>query len=232
MASQATRRAVSPSSQAPPSPVLTDAAARCPAHRARYPAIHASCNLESTSSSHKSAKVTCTRALTGCPARCGSRPEASSRFIASASASWYRCGLVRRSPPPFGADSASRTAWTIAAHSGVRSPRMTPAPSRVVSRNTARSSAGSRPSGSGGTVRDRISAQICASARRSAPARAAATRISSAWARNSAGIAWVHLASCRACDLVTALVRSPASSGSWSPGQGPHGLVLGGLAPG
>ena len=47
IASQATRRAASPSSQAPPSPVLTDAAARWAAHRARYPAIHASCSLES-----------------------------------------------------------------------------------------------------------------------------------------------------------------------------------------
>ena len=68
-------------------------------------------------------------------------------------------------------------------------------------------------------MRDRISAQICASARRSAPARAAATRISSAGPRNSAGIAWVHLASCSATDLVTALVRSPASSGSWWRGR-------------
>ena len=57
---------------------------------------------------------------------------------------------------PAGADSASRTARTIAAQEGVRSPRMTLAPSRVVSKNSARSSAGSLPSGSGGTVRDRI----------------------------------------------------------------------------
>ena len=96
---------------------------------------------------------------------------------------------------------------------------MTPAPSRVVSRNRARSSAGSRPSGSGGTVRDRISAQIWASARRSAPAREAATRMSSACPRNSPGISRVHLASCSATDLVTALARSPASSGSWSRGS-------------
>jgi len=56
-----------------------------------------------------------------------------------ASASAYRWGRVRRSPPPAGADSASSTACTITAHSGVRSPRRTPAPSKVVSTDTPRS---------------------------------------------------------------------------------------------
>ncbi len=112
-------------------------------------------------------------ALTGAPARFGNNPDASSRRIASSSASWYRCGWVRRSPPPAGADSASSTDVTIAAHSAVRSPRMTPTPSTVVSTDTDRSSRGSSSgssSGSGPAVRSRISAQIAASPRRSTPA--------------------------------------------------------------
>ena len=163
-----------------------------------------------------------TRALTGCPARCGSRSEASRRRIASASASWYRCGRVRRSPPPAGADRASRTAWTIAAHSGVRSPWMTPAPSKVVSRDTPRSSRGSlSSSGSRSAVRARISAQIAARPRRSTPARAAATRISSASARYSSGMALVHLASCRASDLVSTQPSASAASSTGGPGPAP-----------
>ena len=88
IASQAIFRAVSPSSQAPPSPAATEAAARWAAHRARYPAIHWSCSAEPASISQRSAKLMWTSALTGCPARFGSRPEASSRRIASPSASW------------------------------------------------------------------------------------------------------------------------------------------------
>jgi hypothetical protein len=66
-------------------------------------------------------------------------------------------------------------------------------------------------------VRARISAQIAANARRSAPARAAAIRICSACSRNSSGIAAVHFASCRATDLVIASPSaSPASNGPWS----------------
>ena len=49
-------------------------------------------------------------------------PAATSRRIASASASWYRCSCVRSSSFPAGADSASSTLATTAAHSGVRSP--------------------------------------------------------------------------------------------------------------
>jgi hypothetical protein len=75
----------------------------------------------------------------------------------------------------------------------------------------------------------RISAQIAASARRSAPA----TKISSAWARNSSGIARVHLASCSATDL---LITYPLGQGSQQhsviPGQRLYGFVLAGLAPG
>ena len=49
-------------------------------------------------------------------------------------------GLLRVSSAPAGADSASSTAVTTAAHSGVRSPDSTPAPSNVVSSLTDRSS--------------------------------------------------------------------------------------------
>ena len=86
----------------------------------------------------------CTQVLTGCPARSGTRLAAVSRRIASASASWYRCPLVRSSSFPAGADSASSTAATAAAHSAVRSPCMTPAPPIVVASFTSRS-ANSRP---------------------------------------------------------------------------------------
>ena len=86
----------------------------------------------------------CAQALTGCPARSGSRFAAVSRRIASASASWYRCPLVRSSSFPAGAASASSTAATAAAHSAVRSPCSTPAPPMVVASFTSRS-ANSRP---------------------------------------------------------------------------------------
>ena len=63
-----------------------------------------------------------TQAFTGCPARSGSSPAVTSRCIASCSASWYRWAYVRVSSAPAGADSASSTAVTTEAHSGVRSP--------------------------------------------------------------------------------------------------------------
>src|ERR1700733_14350921 len=155
-----------------------------------------------------------TRAFTGCPARCGSRSEASRRFIASWRASWYRSGRVRRSPAPAGADRASRTACTMAAHSGLRSPWMTPAPSKVVCTDTPRSGPGF-PSGSGWARRARSSAQIAARVRRPAPSRAAVMRISSASRRYSPGMALVHLASCRATDLVSTSPSARAASRTW-----------------
>ena len=89
-ASHATASAASPSSQAPPSLPVSDANARRAAHRSRTCAVHCSCRAESPSSSSRSASEICTQALTGCPARSGSSPLATSRRIASASASWYR----------------------------------------------------------------------------------------------------------------------------------------------
>jgi hypothetical protein len=83
IASQITSRAASPSSHAPPSPVLTDAAVRWAAHRARYSAIYMSWSAESVFIAHNLAMETCTRALTGCPARLGSRSEARRRRRAS-----------------------------------------------------------------------------------------------------------------------------------------------------
>ena len=102
-------------------------------------------------------------------------------------------------------------------HSGLRSPWITPAPSNVVSRDTPRSRCSPwSSSGSRSAVRARISAQIAARPRRSTPARAAATRISSAVPRYSAGMALVHLASCRASDLVsTQPSASAACSTRW-----------------
>ena len=73
-ASHATASAASPSSHAPPSLPPAEAAARCPAHRARTRAVHSSSNAELPSSIIRSANDMCSQALTGCPARSGSSP--------------------------------------------------------------------------------------------------------------------------------------------------------------
>ncbi len=72
-------RAASPSSHAPPSLPLTDAAARCAAQAPRTPAVHPASSAELPSSLIRSARDTCTSAFTGCPARSGSSPAATSR---------------------------------------------------------------------------------------------------------------------------------------------------------
>ena len=139
-ASHAIAVAASPSSHAPPSLPPADAPARCAAHRARTRAVHSCCSAELPSRAIRSAKEMCAQTFTGCPARSGSSPAVTSRFIASCSASWYRWAWLRVSSAPAGADSASSTAVTTAAHCGVRSPCSTPAPSNVVSSLTDRSS--------------------------------------------------------------------------------------------
>ena len=89
---------------------------------------------------------------------------------------------------------------------------MTPAPPNVVPSHTARSRSSSSSTssllpgpgpgpGPGLAVRSRISPQILARSRRSAPARAAVTTISSALVRYSFGMARVHRAICSASDL-------------------------------
>ena len=193
-ASQVNAAAAAPSSQAAPSLPVTEAAARAAAHCARTPADHCSSSAELPSISIRSASETCTRARTGWPARPGSRPAASSRRIASSSASWYRCAWLRLSSAPAGAPSASSTAPTTAAHSGVRSPDITPAPWNVVSRCTARSSDVRAGSSSGRSDRDRwyISAASPARSRRSIPALAADSKIASAAGRQSSGSLSVH----------------------------------------
>ena len=97
----------------------------------------------------------CAHTLAGCPARSGSSPAVTSRCIASCRASWYRWAWLRVSSAPAGADSASSTVATTEAHSGVRSPVSTPAPSNVVSSFTDRSSNPSSCSSSGVLGRDR-----------------------------------------------------------------------------
>jgi hypothetical protein len=64
----------------------------------------------------------CAQALTGCPARSGSRPLAASRRIASGQGVVIPLPLGPVILRPGGADSASSTAATAAAHSAVRSP--------------------------------------------------------------------------------------------------------------
>ena len=56
---------------------------------------------------------------------------------------------VRVSSAPAGPASASSTAVTMAAHSGVRSPAITPAPANVVSTRSRRSSKAGPGSSSG-----------------------------------------------------------------------------------
>jgi hypothetical protein len=83
-ASQATARAASPSSQAPPSlPAPAAARARQAAHRIRISVAHPVSSSDPSSIARSSASDTWTQALTGCPARCGSRSLATSRRIAS-----------------------------------------------------------------------------------------------------------------------------------------------------
>ena len=147
-ASHATASAASPSSQAPPPPPC-EARARCPAHWARTRAVHSCSSAELPSSFIRSAREMWTTALTGCPARSGSSPAVTSRRMASCSASWQRCGWLRASSAPAGADRASSTVATIEAHSGVRSPVSTPAPPNVVSTRTDRSPNASPSSWSG-----------------------------------------------------------------------------------
>ena len=78
-ASQAIASAASPSSQAPSLAPVSDAAARRAAHRSRTWAVHSSCSAELPSSRSRSARAMCTQAFTGCPARSGSSPAATSR---------------------------------------------------------------------------------------------------------------------------------------------------------
>ena len=72
-ASQAMAAAASPSSQAPSFAPVSDAAARRAAQAARVRAVHSSCRAELPGSRSRSARVMWTQALTGCPARSGSR---------------------------------------------------------------------------------------------------------------------------------------------------------------
>ena len=86
-ASQVIAWAAVPVSQAAPSLPPAEAPARCAAHCACTTVTHCSCSTESPSMARSSANETCTTALTGCPARSGSRSAAISRRIASWSAS-------------------------------------------------------------------------------------------------------------------------------------------------
>src|SRR6202044_798180 len=121
--------------------------------------VHSFCSFESTSRSFRSLRWMWPVTWSGCPARSGRSPPATSRRHASSKASWYRISWLRSSSAPRGADRASSTAPTTAAHSGVRSPVRTPAPPNVVSSFTARSSnLGASWSGTSGRERASISA--------------------------------------------------------------------------
>ena len=233
-ASHATRSASCPSSQAPPSLPVSDANARHPAHRSRTRAVHCSCKAESPSSSSRSASDRCTHAFTGCPARSGTRSLATSRRMASASASWYRCSFVRSSSFPAGAPSASSTRPTTSAHSGVRSPWITPAPPNVVASFSPRS-AKSRPGSSSGRsprARSYICAASDASSSTPSPPAAAASSSSSDSSRNFSGSRLVHRQISRPTDSETCRAASAATTFGWVRVRlGPGGVPDGG-APG
>ena len=76
----------------------------------------------------------------GCPSRPGIICPAISRRHASSIASWRRCAAVRVSSGPAFCPSASSTTVSAAAQAGVRSPCSRPAPPKVVSSHSARSS--------------------------------------------------------------------------------------------
>ena len=193
-ASHAIAPAASPSSQAPSDAPVSDAMARCAAHRARTCAVHSSCSAELPSSRSRSAREICAQTFTGCPARSGSNLAATSRRMASCSASWYRWSRVRSSSFPAGADSASSTLATTAAHSGVRSPFITPAPWNVVSSRTPRSPNAWSGSSSGRSDRARwyISANSADRSASPSPAAAALTSSSSDSWRYFSGSRPVH----------------------------------------
>ena len=90
----------------------------------------------------------CTATWVSAPARSGTIFAPISSSQPACSASWNRCPSVRVSSAPAFLPSASSTACTAAAHSGVRLPRITPAPPNVVAACTYRSSnPSSSPSG-------------------------------------------------------------------------------------
>ena len=86
-ASHAIARAGLPSSQAAPSLPAWEAAARRAAHRTAISPIHSWASTDPSSRARSSARETCAQTFTGCPARPGSRPEATRRRIASSRAS-------------------------------------------------------------------------------------------------------------------------------------------------
>ena len=130
----------------------------------------------------------CTATWVSAPARSGTIFAPISSSQPACSASWNRCPSVRGSSAPAFLPSASSTACTAAAHSGVRFPRITPAPPNVVPACTYRSSNPSS-SASGRDARHRSTATPAMIRRSSsdAPACAACTRILIVSARSSAG---------------------------------------------
>ena len=170
----------------------------------------------------------CAQTFTGCPARSGSMPLATRRRIASASASWYRWSRVRSSSAPAGADSASSTVATTAAHSGVRSPVITPAPWNVVSSRTPRSANPRAGSSSGRSARARsyISANSADRSASPSPAPAAFTSSSSDSARNFSGSLSVHRQIARPQDSDTSPPASAATTAGCVPARFAHAVWL------
>ena len=146
------------------------------------------------------------------PARAGTSRARSSRVQASCSASWNRWPSVRSSSGPAFLPSASRTARTAVAHSGVRSPRITPASPNVVPSWTYRSP-GSGSSASGCCARQVSIAHAAMVARSSvdAPAAAASSRMRSVSSRICAGSLRVQSAMVKAREPVMSPAASAAS---------------------
>ena len=106
-ASHAIARAASPSSQAPPSLPLTDAAARCAAHCARTRAVHSSCSAEVNAARREARAavliaVACSRICRQCAwvsaaswvASAAARNLSPARTISAASLTLAKAGVV------------------------------------------------------------------------------------------------------------------------------------------
>ena len=112
----------------------------------RYPGSPAAPRSHTSSASgapgrcRSSGNGICTATWVSAPARSGTIFAPISSSQPACSASWNRCPSVRGSSDPAFLPSASSTACTAAAHSGVRLPRITPAPPNVVAACTYRSS--------------------------------------------------------------------------------------------
>ena len=97
-----------------------EAAAWCPAHRARTCVVHSSCSAEPPSSRSRSARRDMRPHLHRLPGPLGQHPAGDEPAIASASASWHRCSCSGSSSLPPRVPKAASRPWPITAAIWVR----------------------------------------------------------------------------------------------------------------